>query len=110
MNFIKQLLITALVCFLLQNFLPWWTMALGAAVIAFWLGNKSLVSFGAGFLAIALLWLGMAFFIDSTTGSILSSKVNRLLPLNSFLLTAIIGGLVGGLSALTGALMKSGVR
>lgn len=110
MNFLKQILITALVCFVLQQFLPWWTMAVGAAVVSFWLGNKSFASFGAGFLAIALLWLGVAFFIDSTTHSILTSKVNKLLPLNSFLLTAIIGGLVGGLSALTGALMKFAVK
>jgi hypothetical protein len=49
----------------------------------------------------------MAYYIDSSTHSILTEKVNKLLPLNSFLLTALIGGLIGGFSALTGAFAKT---
>jgi hypothetical protein len=48
----------------------------------------------------------MAFYIDQTTHSILTEKVNKLLPLNSLLITTLIGGLVGGFAALTGALLK----
>jgi hypothetical protein len=48
----------------------------------------------------------MAFYIDQTTHSILTEKVNKLLPLNSFFLTTLIGGLVGGFAAMTGALIK----
>jgi cell division protein FtsX len=76
-------------------------------VVAYFSGNKSYLSFAAGFLGIAILWLGMAYYIDSSTHSILTEKVNKLLPLNSFLLTALIGGLIGGFSALTGAFAKT---
>lgn len=107
MKFVIQIIATIIVCFLLQTFLPWWSMAVGSFAIGYALANKGYVSFTAGFLAVGLLWLGMAYYIDQSTNSILTEKVNRLLPLNSFILTALIGGLVGGFAALTGALLKS---
>ena len=107
MRFLIQLSVTMVVCFILQYFLPWWTMAIGAGVAGSLFGNKSYVSFFAGLLGVTVLWLGMSFYIDSATHSILTEKVNKLLPLNVFLLTGLIGGLVGGLAALTGSLLKS---
>ena len=47
----------------------------------------------------------MAMFIDVSTQSILTEKINRILPLNVFVLTTLIGGLVGGLASLTGSLL-----
>jgi hypothetical protein len=107
MKFVIQIIATIIVCFLLQTFLPWWTMAIGAFTVGYILANKGYVSFAAGFLAVGLLWLGMAFYIDQSTYSILTEKINRLLPLNSFILTTLIGGFVGGFAALTGALLKA---
>lgn len=107
MKFFIQLIITILVCLVLQLFLPWWSIAIGAAGVAYLVGNKSFNSFLAGFLAIALLWVGLALIIDLKTNSILTEKINQLLPLNSFILTMLVGGLVGGFAALTGALIKA---
>jgi Na+-translocating ferredoxin:NAD+ oxidoreductase RnfD subunit len=107
MKFTLQLILTIIICFVLQSFLPWWTLAIGSFAVAYFSGNKSYLSFAAGFLGVAILWLGMAYYIDSSTHSILTEKVNKLLPLNSFLLTALIGGLIGGFSALTGAFAKT---
>ena len=107
MKFLIQLLATSAVCFLLQYFLPWWTMALGAFAISYVVGNNGYLSFLAGFLGAGLLWLGMALFIDIATHSILTQKVNQLLPVNAFLMTVLIGGLVGGFAALTGSLLKA---
>jgi hypothetical protein len=106
MKFLIQIIATIIVCFLLQTFFPWWTLAIGALGVAFVVGNKAWVSFVAGFAGVGILWFGMAFYIDQTTHSILTEKVNKLLPLNSFVLTTLIGGLVGGFAALTGALLK----
>jgi hypothetical protein len=61
----------------------------------------------AGLIGVGTLWLAMAIYIDYSTHSILTEKINKLLPLNAFLLTTLVGGLVGGLSALSGALVKS---
>jgi hypothetical protein len=106
MKFLVQLLITIFVCFVVQYFLPWWTMAIGAFAVGYACRNKGYVSFFAGLLGTGMLWLGMAYYIDATTHSILTSKINRLLPVNAIVLTALVGGLVGGFASLTGALLR----
>jgi len=107
MKFVVQVLATIVVCLILQLLLPWWSIAIGAAGVAYFSGNKGLISFMAGFLGIALLWSVFAVYIDIKTNSILTDKINQLLPLNAFVLTAMVGGLVGGFAALTGALFKT---
>jgi hypothetical protein len=110
MNFLKQIVATILLCLAFQYFLPWWTLVIGAAVAGYWAGNKGFVSFGAGFLGVALLWLVTAMIIDAQTSSILTEKVAKLFPTQStsllLLLTALVGGLCGGFAGLTGALVK----
>jgi hypothetical protein len=110
MKFIIHVIATMIVCFILQTFFPWWTMAIGSLSIGYVIGNKGYVSFIAGFTAVGILWATMAFYIDYNTHSILTEKVNRLLPLNSFLISTLIGGLVGAFSALTGSLIKGATK
>lgn len=107
MKFLKQVLMTIVASFVLQYFLPWWSMAIGAFAAGYLFENKGYVSFLAGFSSIAILWAGVSFYIDTATHSILTEKINRLLPINAFLFTALVGGLVGGLAAATGALLKA---
>jgi hypothetical protein len=107
MKFFIQLIATLVICSMLQFFLPWWTMAVGAFTVAYLIGNKGFPSFAAGFLGVGLLWIGFAFYVDVLTDSILTEKINRLLPVNSFILTLLIGGLVGGFASLTGSLIRS---
>ena len=56
MKFLAQLLLTAIVCFVLQYFFPWWTMAIGAFIIGYAFGNTGFKSFGAGLFGVGLLW------------------------------------------------------
>ena len=111
MNFVKQLIVTLALCFILQYFLPWWTLALGAFAGGYLFGNKGWVSFFAGLLGVGLLWFSAALFIDIQTQSILTEKVARIFPTKTpallFLLTAIMGGLPAGFAALTGSLLRS---
>ena len=111
MNFVKQTLFTIALCFILQYFLPWWTLALGAFAGGYLFGKNGWVAFLSGLLGVGLLWLSMAMFIDIQTQSILTEKVARIFPTKTpallFLITAIIGGLPGGFAALTGSLIKS---
>jgi hypothetical protein len=109
MKFIIQVLITAAVCFVLQSFLPWWSMPFGAASIAYLTDNKGGISFLAGLLGVALLWFAMALYVDMSSHGILTAKVNKLLPIPALALTAIVGGLVGGMSALCGSLLRQGM-
>ena len=102
MKFFIHLIATLVICYVLQSFLPWWTMAVGAFTVAYLFGNNGFSSFAAGFLGVGLLWIGFAFYVDVLTDSILTEKINRLLPVNSFILTLLIGGLLGGFASLTG--------
>ena len=106
MKFLVQLLSTIIICLLLQLFLPWWTLAIGAFAVAFIFDSKGFPSFVAGFLGVALLWLAMAGYITIATDSIITNRLNQLLPINSFIITALVGGLVGGLGGLTGSLFR----
>ncbi len=106
MKFILQVVVTGIVCFVFQRIFPWWSMAIGALLVGFVFSNSGLQSFLAGFIAIALLWLGMALYTDVTTQAILTEKINTLLPVNVFVLTTLVGGLVGGLASLTGSQIK----
>jgi hypothetical protein len=106
MKFLIHILLVVFISALLQYFLPWWTLSIGCLAIAFLIGNNGFLSFSAGFIGVGLLWLGMAFYIDMITDSILTEKLNRLLPVSPFLLTGLIGGLVGGFTSLTGALLR----
>ena len=110
MKFLIQILVILIISSLLQFFLPWWSMAVGTFAVGYAFANSGLKSFFAGFIGIALLWFALAFYIDSATQSLLTEKVARLFPTRTvpllFVLTSVIGGLVGGLASLTGSILS----
>lgn len=110
MKAIVQILLTILVGGAIELFLPWWTIAIAAFIVAIPLSQKGAGAFWSGFAGVALLWGGYALFIGINTNFVLSAKIAELMkvgsPLILVLLTAILGGLVGGLSSLTGYFLK----
>ena len=106
MKFLLQTLTTIGGCFIVQYFLPWWTMTVAALIIGFVFHNSGKTSFAAGFFGAGLLWFGTAYYMDYATQSILTEKVSKLFPANVFIMTTVIGSLVGGFAALTGTLMR----
>ena len=64
-----------------------------------------------GFTAISLLWMIVATLIDVRTNAILSTKIAPLLGFQSstllILLTGLVGGMVGGLGALSGQQLRA---
>jgi len=107
---LNSLLIPAL-AFGLEQFLPWWSIAVAALVVNALLHLPNGKAFLSGFIGIALWWGGYAFYIDQATDSILTEKVAALLgvgaPLVMVIVTALVGGLVGGLAALTGSSFRA---
>lgn len=81
-------------------------MPIGAFLVGFVFSNTGFKSFLAGFIAVGLVWVGLAFYIDNATQSILTEKVSQLFPINIFVLTGLIGGLLGGFASMTGSLLK----
>jgi hypothetical protein len=107
-------LLIALLSFLLQLFLPWWIIAIVAFGAALWRATTGGNAFWSGFLAIVLVWMLMATVIHVRTGGILTERVAALFSLPaSFLLiivTALVGGLVGGMAALSGYYVRQLIR
>ena len=113
MKFFVALLLTAFLSFIAGLYLPlWWSFAVVAFLVALLVHQKAWKAFLSGFLALFLLWGGLAYFIDVKNESILSEKIALILPLggSSFLLifiTGFVGGLVSGLSAICGSYLRS---
>ncbi len=94
--------------FAAHQFLPWWAVC-GAAVLASAVaGLRPAPSFVTGFAAAAVLWGGMAAWLDSRGDGLLSDRIGELLGGAGapalIALTALLGGLLGGFGALTGSL------
>ncbi|HEX2535305.1 MAG TPA: hypothetical protein VHK69_16285 [Chitinophagaceae bacterium] len=111
MKFLLSLLLTAALAFVAGLFLPWWSLAIAAFAVALLLPQSLGRSFLSGFLALFLLWTGLALLRDLPNDSILSRRVADLFYLggNSALLvlvTGLIGGLVSGFSAMTGTSLR----
>ncbi|MBS1586233.1 MAG: hypothetical protein JSS82_11885 [Bacteroidetes bacterium] len=112
MRFVSTILITATIAFLLTMSLPWWMVAVAAFIVALLLPQRLGRSFLSGFLGIFLFWLVYALLRDVANDHILSTRMAKLffhVP-GSFLflcVAALVGGLVGGLGAWTGAALRS---
>jgi len=106
-----QVVLTILLSYMAEQYLPWWTISICAAAVAMGLPLNRITAFLGGFTAISLLWMIVATLIDVRTNSILSTKIAPLLGFQSatllILLTGLVGGLVGGLGALSGQQIRT---
>jgi hypothetical protein len=111
MKFIVQFIAILFFSHLMDLFLPWYSTAIAAFVVGYFL--KSRLTFLAGFLAIATLWTFNAWLIDSSSTSDLATRVSHIFHLSHvvllYILMATIGGIVGGFAAMTGALLRGTV-
>ena len=92
---------------IVQQFAPWWTMALVGALAAFIFHKRRWSSFLIGFIGGGLLWVVPAFMANAANSSLLAQKIGLLFegisPNQLIILTAILGGFTTALGALTGS-------
>lgn len=105
--FIPRVLLITLFASVVQLYFPWWSLVLACALVGFATAGVNASPFSAGFLGLAISWFAMAIWMDIPNESRLSSQVVQLFPLaNSvtllLILTAILGGLIGGFATWTG--------
>ena len=110
MTYIIILIVSAVA----QYFLPWWVIAPIAFAICAWKSKTAFGAYVAAAGAIATLWVGYAFYLNSNNDGIILDKIAGLfsenikflknLPVTPtyFLIMAIIGSQVAGLSATAG--------
>ena len=112
MKFLISILLIALLSFALGLYLPWWSLAIVAFIVAALIHQHAGKSFLSGFLALFLLWGILAFIIDQKNQHILSHKISSLFSLGEgsmllILVTGLIGGLVAGLAAMSGSYLRT---
>jgi hypothetical protein len=111
MKFIISILLTALLSYSVGLYLDWWSLALCALLVAALIHQRPGRAWVSGFIGIFLLWTILAWWIDIKNEGILSGRIASLLPLagSTFLLilvTAVVGGIVGGFAALAGSYLR----
>lgn len=111
MKFITAILLTALLGYACPLYMAWWTFVITSFIVAIAIHQKPFKAFTSGFLGLFLLWGILAIIIDNNNEHLLSQKIAQILPLNGsaqllIFITAFIGGLVSGLSALTGSFAR----
>lgn len=111
MKFFISLILTILLSFAACLFLPWWSIAIAAFMVAALIPQKPLKAFLTGFLALFLLWGALSFWMSNNNDHILAHKVSQLIlkmdnPYLLILATALIGALVAGFAALAGSYLR----
>lgn len=95
----------------LQLLGAWWLPAIAAIIFGFLAADKSIFAvFGLGFLILFLLWGGWSMYSNSINDGILSARIGALFQglsgLALIFITAVIGGLLGGVGSLVGKFAK----
>jgi hypothetical protein len=111
MKFTVSLIVTAIISFAACLFLPWWSIAIAACIVAVAIPQKPSKAFAAASLALFLLWGGLSFFISASNGHIMAHKISQMIltidnPILLVTATAIIGSLVAGFGALAGSYLR----
>ncbi|MES2279672.1 MAG: hypothetical protein V4592_26795 [Bacteroidota bacterium] len=106
-----MLFIIILILSLIAGFItPWWAAAIIAFVAALYAGKKPVQAFWSGFGAVFIVWVVLALLKSVPNDHVLASRVAVLFHLPGWsillILTSLIGGLVGGMSALSGVLVR----
>lgn len=104
-------LIILILSFAGSYFLPWWAAAIIAFLAAMVIGGKPGKAFLSGFAALFVGWTILALMKSIPNDNILAGRVVQLFPLPNnwiwvLVVTAVIGGIAGGMSALSGALLR----
>lgn len=111
MKFAITILLTALFAFACGLYLPWWSIAPAAFLIALCIPQRPLFNFLSGFIGIFLTWAIVAWLRNDANEGILAEKIANLLGLNGsafllILVVALAGALIGGFAALTGGFLR----
>jgi hypothetical protein len=99
-------LVIIIASFLLQLVLPWWVIIIISFATCGIIGKTGKISFWQPFLAIFILWLGMALFKSLPNHNVLATRVAEMLSVKLWplvlLITVLLGGLVAGISGYCG--------
>ncbi len=98
-----------------QLLFPWWVIALVAFYVGFWVYESPAKSFAYGTAAVTLLWVTVAMIQNSMNTGLISSSITGMLNgkvsvAQLITLTGVVGGLVGGFSAMCGTMLRQLIK
>ncbi len=100
------LIVVAVLAFGLQLFLPWWIIIVISFAVCGLIGKTKAISFWEPFLAISILWLGMALYKSQPNGHILAGRIAEMFGVKVWymvlIITVLLGGVTAGISGLCG--------
>ncbi|WP_448699781.1 hypothetical protein ACFGVR_21965 [Mucilaginibacter sp. AW1-3] len=107
--------IILIACLAVNFVLPWWIVAIISFLAAFFIAKTSAHAFWSAFAAIFIVWTAMALFKSVPNNHILATRMAHVFPLGGhwiilLMITAVIGGLVAGMAALSGQLIKRVIK
>ncbi|MBC7889488.1 MAG: hypothetical protein H7Z13_16545 [Ferruginibacter sp.] len=111
MKFIVSIALIALLSLAACLYLPWWTIAIVAFLVAALVPQNPASSFFSGFIALFLLWGYLAWYLSSNNDHLLAHRISLLIlkmdsPALLIVVTALIGALVAGFAALSGSYLR----
>jgi len=111
MKFLISMLLIALLSVAACLYLPWWSIAVVAFIVAAVIPQKPFPAFLAGFVALFFLWGTLSWYISAGNNDLLAHKVSLIIlktdsPVMLIAVTALIGALVAGVAALAGSFVK----
>ena len=113
MKILSAILLSAFLAYVagVYTSMPWWSFAVTSFIVSVAIHQRPGRSFLCGFTAVFVLWFVLAFRADVANEHILSGKVANILPMGGsyialMLITAVIGGLVSGLAALSASYLR----
>lgn len=114
MKIVSAILLTAAfgyAAFLYSDVAPWWSFAVGAFLVGLAIPQKAWISWLCGFTGLFICWAVLAWCFNSQNESLLSIKMAQVLPLGGspmllIAVSALVGALVAGFAALTGAYFR----
>ena len=111
LTFIPIIIILSAIC---QSFFPWWSIALVSFGVCYFINVNKFMAFSGSLLAILILWSTKAWmssqFFDTPMSEILGALLGNISTTSVIFLTGLVGGVVAGLSGLSGNLVKSIIR
>lgn len=112
MKFFISLLLMIFLSFAACLYMGWWSISIVCFIVAALIPQRPGTAFLTGFLALFILWGGLSFWISNNNNHLLAHKVSVIIikndnPFLLILITAIVGALVGGFAAITGACLRA---
>ncbi|MEP0369342.1 MAG: hypothetical protein ABJN36_02275 [Cyclobacteriaceae bacterium] len=110
MKFLARLILISIFTYGLSLYAPWWILFVVTFGVCFGIHGSSINTFIGGFLGVGLVWLVTAWILDYQSNAAFTDKMVQLFPVEDgillVILSGIIGGVCGGLGALTGNSFK----